>query len=358
MTRLLVALLFGCLFVPAVARAQSANELLDKGIHAYSVREYDGGAWLLRRALAVEGGLTSADAARALMYLTAIEVARNQRDSAMAVARRLIVVDPKFRPDENTFPPNVIAVVQDARRTSPSVSIRAPGDTEIRPGSDVFVVRLGSASAPPPEVTAVVMGADGRTVRSLYTGTIRDSVDVRWNGLDASGNTPAAGRYSIVVTPSSRDRSAGGSRGSWTLRLPLELTRPSVDTTPMPPAPPDSVFRPERGDYNSAWHALAPGLVAGGAVLLLPKLIASGEHPSGARLIVGGTIAIAGVAAFFSHHPGRTIPANERYNRNLRETWKRNAAEIARRNADRMRQARLVIRPGAPSLTTSAGDTP
>ena len=353
MNRPLLLSLLCCLVLPAVARAQSANDLLEKGIHAYAVREYDGGAWLLRRALATEGALQPADAARALMYLTAIEVARNQRDSAAAAARRLVVIDPKYRPDDNTFSPQVIAVLQEARRSSPSVSIRAPGDTEIKPGSDFFIVRLGSAAAAAPEVTASVTTSDGRMVRKLYSGTVRDSVDLRWNGLDASGNTPVAGRYSIVVTPTSRDRS------SWTLRLPLEVTRPAVDTTPLPPAPPDSLFRPERGNYNSAWRAMAPGLVAGAAVLILPKLVASGERPSSARLIVGGTIALAGVAAFFSHHPGRTIPENERYNRNLRDTYKRNVAEITRRNADRLRQARLVIRPGAPSLTTgSTGDTP
>src|SRR5256885_5465021 len=54
-------------------------------------------------------------------------------------------------------------------------------------------------------------------------------------------------------------RSAGGARGSWTLRLPLELARPAIDTTPLPAAPPDSLFRPERGDYRSAWHALEIG---------------------------------------------------------------------------------------------------
>jgi hypothetical protein len=44
----------------------------------------------------------------------------------------------------------------------------------------------------------------------------------------------------------------------------------------------------------------------------------------------------------------------------LRDTWRRNAAEIARRNADRVRGAKLIIRPGAPSLITGAtgGDTP
>jgi hypothetical protein len=242
----------------------------------------------------------------------------------------------------------VVAVYQEARRTTPSVTIRAPGDTEIRPGSGVFVVRLGSATAP--EVTAVVTGADGRVVKNLYTGTIRDSVDVRWNGLDAAGNTPPAGRYSIVVTPASKDRR------SWTLRLPLELARPVVDTAPLPPAPPDSLFKPERGDYKSAWQALIPGVVAAGAIVVVPNLVASGEQASKARLVVGGTVAIAGVAAFFSHHPGQRIPANEQYNHSLRESWKRNVAEISRRNAERLKGATLVIRPGAPSLITA--DTP
>ncbi|HWC72885.1 MAG TPA: FlgD immunoglobulin-like domain containing protein [Gemmatimonadales bacterium] len=353
MIRLSITLLLGVVLLfalPAVGEAQSATQLLDQGVRAYAVREYDGGAWLLRRALSVEGSgaLTTSDAARATMYLMAIEVARNERDSALAAARRLVVLDPRMKPDEQSFSPQVIAVYQEARRNTPSVTIRAPGDTEIKPGSEVFVVRLGSSTAP--DVTAVVTGADGRVVRNLYAGTIRDSVDVRWNGLDASGNTPPAGRYSIVVTP------RGGDRRSWTLRLPLELARPAVDTMPLPPAPPDSLFKPERGDYKSAWQALIPGVVAAGAIVVVPNIVASGEHASEARFIVGGTIAAAGIAAFFSHHPGQRIPANEQYNRNLRESWKHNVADTERRNAERLRGARLVIRPGAPSLTTS--DTP
>jgi flagellar hook capping protein FlgD len=350
--RWLAASLTVCaLLVPLTARAQSASALLDQGVRAYQVREYDGGAWLLRRALAAEGAdaLSNAGTARALLYLTATEVARNQRDSALAVARRLILLDPRYRPDDS-FPQAVIAVYQEARRTAPSVSIRAPGDTAIRPGAETFVVRLGSSTAP--DVTANVMSADGRVVRTIFSGTIRDSVDVRWNGLDGAGNVPAAGRYMIVVTPRERRGGAAGT-GSWTLRLPIELARPEVDTTPLPPAPPDSLFRPERGSTNSAMRALVPAVIAGVAIVALPKVVATGEEASKARLVVGGAVTIAGIAAFFSHHPGQRLPENEQYNRNLRETWQRNSQEIARRNADRQRQSRMIIRPGAPSLVTS-----
>jgi hypothetical protein len=348
MIRLLTVVLVGALVVPTVARAQTASDLLGQGIRAYAVREYDGGAWLLRRALAFQGAdaLPPGDAARALMYLAATELSRNQRDSALAAARRLIVIDPKFRPDDQVFSPQAIALYQEVRRSAPTVSIRALGDTAIRPGVDAFSVRLAATTTP--EVTAALTSADGRVVRTLYNGLVRDSLDVRWNGLDVSGNPPPSGRYAITVTPTGRDR-----RGTWTLRLPLEVVRPTVDTTPLPPAPADSLLRPEQGDYPGAWRALIPGVLAGAAIVVLPKIVASGESPSNARLIVGGTVTVAGIAAFLSHRPGRTLPGNSQYNRNLRESWRRNVADITRRNAERVRQARMVIRPASPVLTAS-----
>jgi len=350
MIRLLILLVVGALLLPVAARAQSASDLLNQGIRAYGTREYDGGAWLLRRALSVQGsdGLSRGDVSRALMYLAATELARNERDSAVAAVRRLIVADPKFRPDPGTFPQQALALLQDARRNSPAVSIRSVGDTAIRPGSDAFTVRLVSSTTP--EVTAAVTSSDGRVVRSLYRGMIRDSVDVRWNGLDMSGSAPPGGDYAVTVTPTANERRNNGS--NWTLRLPFEVVRPALDTTPLPAAPPDSLFRPERGDYQGAWRALAPGVLAGFAIVVLPKFVASGEHATNARLVVGGTVTAAGIAAFLSHRPGRTLPANSQYNRNLRESWKRSVSDVTRRNADRLRQARLVIRPGAAVLTT------
>ncbi|PYO95179.1 MAG: hypothetical protein DMD62_02375 [Gemmatimonadetes bacterium] len=357
MNRLLAAALTICALLalaPAIARAQTATALLDQGVRAYTVREYDGGVWLLRRALATEGAnaLGATDAARALMYLTATEVARNQRDSALAAARRLVVLDARYRPDPRLFPPDVLAIYQEARRAAPTVSIRALGDTAIKPGTESFIVRLGATASP--EVVANVTTADGRVLRTLYQGSFRDSIDVRWNGLDGSGNAPPDGRYAIIVAPSARERRTGAE--AWSLRLPLEVARPAVDTMPLPPAPPDSLLRPERGDMSGAMHALIPGVVAGAAIMLLPEAVSSADHASNARWIVGGTVAVAGVAAFLSHHPGQRIPGNTEYNRNLKENWRRNVAEISRRNADRVRGTKLIIRPGAPALMT--GDTP
>lgn len=355
-TAMVVALTIGACLVPGSARAQNAAQMLEQGIRAYTIREYDGGAYLLRRSLAEEGAnaLGSTDAARALMYLTATEVARGQRDSALAAAKRLVVLDARYRPDSRTFPPDVLSLYAEARRAAPTVSIRAFGDTAIKPGSEAFVVRLGASTSP--EVVAAVTNPDGRVVRTLYSGSFRDSIDIRWNGLDASGSAPPDGRYLLIVQPSSRERRSSGD--NWSLRMPLELARPAVDTTPLPPAPPDSLLKPERGDMRAATRALIPGVAAAAAIAILPKVVAS-DHASNARLFIGGTVAVASVAAFLSHHPGQRIPENQQYNRNVRDTWRRNVAEITKRNADRVRGAKLIIRPGAPSLVSGAsGDTP
>jgi hypothetical protein len=84
---------------------------------------------------------------------------------------------------------------------------------------------------------------------------------------------------------------------------------------------------------------------------VLPSVVANGEDASGARFVVGGTVTVAGLVAFFSHHPGRSIPGNAAHNRTLRDAWRREEAEVERRNAERAR-GMLGIRAGAPVLLT------
>jgi hypothetical protein len=100
-----------------------------------------------------------------------------------------------------------------------------------------------------------------------------------------------------------------------------------------------------------ALRAFAPAALAGVAIAVLPSVVANGEDASGARFVVGGTVTVAGLVAFFSHHPGRSIPGNAAHNRTLREAWRREDAEVARRNAERAR-GMLGIRAGAPVLLT------
>ncbi|MDP3911758.1 MAG: hypothetical protein Q8Q14_15345 [Gemmatimonadales bacterium] len=368
MTRFVIVLTVALVTFAAPLRAQSADALLAQGIRAYQQQEYPGGAWLLRRALSLQGSaaLSPAETARALMYLAATELSRDQRDSAIAAAQRLQALDSRYRPDERIFGPPVVALFQDAQRSAPArsggagapvatatprgntIAIRPVGgeDRAFRPGTGAFLLRITAPA--PAEVSATLTGPDGRAIRTLFAGLVRDSIDLRWNGLDIAGNVPAPGRYLVTVSPVGRDRRAG-----WSLRLPLEVTRTAVDTLTLPPPPADSLYRAERGTYGRAWRSLVPGVLAGAAIVVLPGIIANGEEASSARLIIGGTVTVAGLAAFLSQRPGRTISVNSAHNRNLQERWRRDVADITRRNAERLRQSQLVIRAGAPTYSPS-----
>jgi len=342
---LLVALLL--LAAPGAASAQSAAAVLAQGARAYDDLELDNAAGLLRRALAVQGAdaLAPRDASRALMYLAATELLREHADSARAVARRLVLADPRFRPDELVFPPQVLTFYEGVRRATPVVIARAPADTAIRPGAEALAVRLYASTFH--EVTATLGTEAGRVVRMLYAGPIGDSLDLHWNGLDSSGTaSPPNGRYAITVTSLDRQR-----RIVRILRLPLEVTLGRVDTLPHPGPPADSLLLPERQPMGPGLKALAPGALAGVAIAVLPSVVANGEDASAARFVVGGSLTIAGIAAFLSHHPGKSIPANVAHNRALRDAWRREDALVASRNAERAR-GMIGIRVGAPVLLT------
>src|SRR5438093_12187036 len=86
---------------PGNAAAQSADSLIARGTRAYKNLEFDAATLLLRRGV---GQLTAAKApvaqrAQGLVYLGAAELFRGRRDSAVAVFRRLVVLDPRYRPD-------------------------------------------------------------------------------------------------------------------------------------------------------------------------------------------------------------------------------------------------------------------
>lgn len=347
---LLAALSLGVLVAPRAATAQAAAPVLAQGVRAYDDLEFDNAAGLLRRALAFQGAgaLAPSDAARALMYLTATELLRERRDSARAVARRLVLANPRYRPDELVFPPDVLSLFGEVRRSTPAVIGRAPRDTAIRPGAEALEVRIYASTFH--DLAATLTTEDGRVVRTLYTGPIADSLDLHWNGFDSTGTKPApAGRYTVAVNSLDRAR-----RVVRILRIPIEVTLGRVDTLAHPAPPADSLLLPERQPMGPGLRALAPAALAGVAITVLPNVIANGEEASGARFMVGGAVTVAGIAAFFSRHPGRAIPANVAHNRTLRDAWRRDVADVTRRNAERAR-GMLGIRAGAPVMITPEG---
>jgi len=344
-----IALAAGALTFPGALPGQAARAALAQGVRAYDDLEFEAAAGLLRRALAVQGtdALVPNDHQRALMYLAATELLRDHRDTARAVARRLVVANPRYRPDELVFPPQVLQLYDDVRRATPAVIGRASADTAIRPGSEAFAVRLYASTVH--DVGATLVAMNGAVVRTLHRGPVSDSLMLFWDGLDSTGTgPPPIGRYAITVA--SLDRTGRAVR---IMRLPLEILRGPVDTLPHPPPPADSLLRRERTAAGPALRRLAPALLAGAAIAVLPALVADGEESSGGRFVIAGGVSIVGFAAFISRRPGRPIPANVAHNRMVRD-WRDSAAAVARRNAARSSELMRIRVGTAEILTPSA----
>ncbi len=216
----LLAILMLAVTTPALA--QDASGLVARAVNAYEGLELDAAAGMLRRALTppLADSLTAAEHARALSYLGAIELLRERHDSAVAVFRRLVLFDPRYRADTFVFPPEVTRLFDDVRLRTKVVAIRVPDDTVIPLQQGWLTVRLFPSS--PHDVTVAIAREDGRPLRALYVGPLGDSLNVRWDGRDSSGALAPRGR--LWLTVASR---AGGAP---------EQSRPSHRTLRLSPS--------------------------------------------------------------------------------------------------------------------------
>ncbi len=338
MTRASVVLAVSLLVGGArISRAQLASDLLRQGVQAYQTLEYDAAAALLERSLRRDSvtGLADSLQTRALTYLAATELFRGQRDSAVAVFRQLILLNPCYRPDELVFPPQVTNLFQEVRRSTKAVAVVVPPVTTVRTRLDSFKARLLTTSRA--DLTVSLAREDGTPVRELYSGPVADSLLVSWDGLTAAGTPADDGRYILRVTP--RSPAADGPRAR---QVVLDVKQQPPDTLPWPPTP---ALLPERTVSGPAFQSLAAGLVAGAAVVALPSLLAQGKDATGARYAVGAAVGVSGLVGFFARKP-RPLDANVRANASQRDAWKRRVDAVKAENAARLRTMRLVVRAG------------
>ena len=176
MTRAFIVLTMSLLLGGAqVLRAQSARELLGQGVRAYQALEYDAAAALLEESLGRDSAAGLADSlrARALTYLGATELFRGQRDSAVATFRHLVLLNPRYRPDELIFPPQVTNLFQEVRRATRAIAVAVPPVTELRTRIERFTARVLTSSLA--DVTVTLAREDGTLMRQLYSGPVADS---------------------------------------------------------------------------------------------------------------------------------------------------------------------------------------
>ena len=335
--------------VPSALKAQSSDSLFATGLRAYKNLEFDLAAWLLRRDLAqLSATAPAATRAAGLAYLGAAELFRGKRDSAAAVFRRLVLLDPRYRADRLVFPPEVTTLFDGVRLQTKTVTVDVPRDTTVVPGTGSFDIWVIASSFQTAEVT--LRYTDGAPFRALYTGPIGDSLKVQWDGLDASGVPPPVNRVVLRVASRAPTGELGGI-----VQVPLDLRVVRPDTLPWPPPLTAAQLLPERAKSGAATRSLLGGLFLSGAVAALPAVVGGTDTRSGPRMGVAGTIGLAGLFGYMLHRPGRPLVANMRANQTLRETWQRRVATATAENARRRRDVRLAIRAGEPTAIQPRG---
>jgi hypothetical protein len=331
------------------ARAQTPADRLARGIRAYQDLDYDSAAAAIRGALAESGPAALSDSGRVsgLVYLGATELFRDRRDSASAAFRRLLLIDPRFRPDQLVFPPEVSSLFQDVRLATRAVAVSVQPLTQISAAGDRLVVWLYATSYHPIDVT--VQRSNGAMVRTLYQGGAGDSLPVLWDGHTTAGLPADSGHYVLRV-----DSRGSDGRVVRSVSLPLEIVTLGGDTLAWPPPPADSLFRPEYVPGVNGARALITGLAAAVAVIALPSLVAGGSGGSGDRFAVVGALGAAGVVGFQTQRRPQPIPGNIAANQVRRLNWRQQVDSVRTENAARRQTRRLIIRAGP----TSVLDTP
>ena len=309
---------------PLPAAAQTANVLLAEGLRAYQGLDFAAAAELLHRSLEPEDSVPLAppDRLRALMYLGAADLLRENRDHAVATFRTLLLTDPRYRPDSLVFSPKITQVFAGVLETIKAVGLAAPPEARFPAGEGSLDVRAYATSRH--SIEALVSSARGNAVVTLYRGEITDSLTLAWNGLDSTGRTLPSGPYRLVVTSS-----LAPDQALRYVSLPLELSTTPVDTLPWPAAP-----LPARSRWDLRF--LVPGGLLGTALALPAALGAGGAK--GLRISAGLVVATAAVIA---GRPHASAP-----DRQAQSEWRGQMRATRQENQRRRAHPEIVIRCG------------
>ena len=141
------------------------------------------------------------------------------------------------------------------------------------------------------------------------------------------------------------------------VQLPLRAELVAPDTLPLLPMLTDSLLLPEQASLSTGIGPLATGLLAGGAAIALPSLVADGTQPSGAQFAVAGALSLAGIVGFV-REPGRVQRRNIAANTATRAQWQRRADSVRAENTRRRDAARLRVWVGPAAVVDSLGEGP
>jgi hypothetical protein len=190
-----------------------------------------------------------------------------------------------------------------------------------------------------------VLRPNGVPLRNLYSGGVGDSLQVLWDGRGETGSPAETGAYRLRV-----DSRGSEGRVVRSVDLPLDVVQVRADTLPLPRPPADSLLQPEHTAPTSGARALATGLAAAAAALVLPSVVAGGTSGMGERFAVAGALGAAGAVGYQLARRPQPILENIAANQVLRRAWQQRADSVRAVNVVRRRDVRLEIRAGAPRV--------
>ncbi|MGH7531380.1 MAG: hypothetical protein ACREMN_13425 [Gemmatimonadales bacterium] len=339
LTLLLVALL-----LPRTARTQDSTALqLARARQLYEQLELERAAPLLRQVLSAgwPHDVTPAQRVEAYTYLGAALVLAGRRDSALAMFRALLERDAFADLDVAQFTPAQLAVFQNARRQVFRAGARPPGAARIDPRTEPVVFTI--VTTHDADLQVEIQPVAGGGSRTVFGGPSQGLRQVGWDVTLGDGRLAPPGRYVLSVRAESRllDR-----RDSVAVYFDLGHEHPPLEDTL-----PDLAARdllPERRTGSDAANDLLKGVGVGAGAWLLAHVIGRGELDpgKGLALVIVGAGGIVGGTAYFSRR-NREIPANVAVNQQRRTARRAANDAIQRRNAERIAQTMVTVRPAA-----------
>ena len=347
MKRVAAAALLLLGLAPPLAAQSNTAEMLQRARRLYGEVEVEQALGILRQIISPASPYVVSPEQRveAYKYLgaaLALQPGAAKRDSAVTYFRAAIERDPFVDLDPQSFSPGQLSAFADARDRTFAAAVRpVRGDTLV-PGHDQILIQAFTTHRA--RLRVELRSATGAR-RALYDGDNDGLREVPWDGLLGDGTLAPPGRYQLDVIGASRLLQLTDTASAYLdvaqLHAPLEDTLPSFA---------DGDLLPEQYPTSVATGDLLKGLGVAAGALLIQAVLPSSALGSGDALLSGavaGAGVVTGVVSFSLRQRNRGIPANIAQNAERRAERASANDSVLARNAERLRQTRLVITPAA-----------
>ena len=330
---------------PRLQAQDNTDEVLRNSVGLYEKLQVELALMQLRRVISPSSPFEVSREQRvtAYKYIGAALAILGQRDSSVVYFRAALERDPFLDLDPERFTQQEQAALAEAKRRSFATAARPLTDRRWDPAREEIsfsVVTTHQAA-----LRVEIQPLDGGPAAVIHDRETDGVREIAWNGALGTRLAPE-GPYELRLI----GRSLLTSRvDSASMPFTIRHDFPQLEDT-LPALLPSELL-PERHPPSAGRSSLLKGLAVASVALLIPRLAGNGalrDGGNGLATTAATAAAGAGVFAFVVRRRAPEIPANIASNNIRRGERAAVNAEIARRNADRLAQTRLVLIPGAP----------